>query len=84
MAQAPQPFAGIQKRPIKVLSRHTMIRAENGQLAVHVPVDFRDRDLAGYVADARRADDRRHGEFDASRASRDPRDLWDHQRDKVG
>ncbi|MBR2816072.1 MAG: efflux RND transporter permease subunit [Reyranella sp.] len=33
----------------------TSIRTENAQLAVYVYVDFRDRDLAGYVADARRA-----------------------------
>jgi Cu(I)/Ag(I) efflux system membrane protein CusA/SilA len=33
----------------------TTIRTENAQLAVYVYVDFRDRDLAGYVADARKA-----------------------------
>jgi Cu(I)/Ag(I) efflux system membrane protein CusA/SilA len=33
----------------------TAIRTENAQLAVYVFVDFRDRDLAGYVADARKA-----------------------------
>jgi copper/silver efflux system protein len=33
----------------------TTIRTENAQLAVYVFVDFRDRDLGGYVADARRA-----------------------------
>ena len=33
----------------------TAIRTENAQLAVYVYVDFRDRDLAGYIADARRA-----------------------------
>ncbi len=33
----------------------TTIRTENALLAVYVFVDFRDRDLAGYVADARRA-----------------------------
>jgi len=32
----------------------TMIRTEDGQLAVYVFVDVRDRDLGGYVADARR------------------------------
>jgi Cu(I)/Ag(I) efflux system membrane protein CusA/SilA len=33
----------------------TTIRTENAQLAVYVFFDFRDRDLGGYVADARRA-----------------------------
>ena len=33
----------------------TSIRTENAQLAVYVFVDFRGRDLAGYIADARRA-----------------------------
>jgi Cu(I)/Ag(I) efflux system membrane protein CusA/SilA len=33
----------------------TTIRTENAQLAVYVFVDFRDRDLGGYVSDARRA-----------------------------
>jgi copper/silver efflux system protein len=31
------------------------IRTENGQLAVYIYVDIRDRDLGGYVADAKRA-----------------------------
>src|SRR5206468_3170048 len=31
------------------------IRTENGQLATYIYVDIRDRDLGGYVADARRA-----------------------------
>jgi copper/silver efflux system protein len=31
------------------------IRTENAQLAVYIFVDFRDRDIGGYVADARRA-----------------------------
>ena len=31
------------------------IRTENAQLAVYISVDFRDRDMGGYVADARRA-----------------------------
>lgn len=31
------------------------IRTENGQLAVYIYVDIRDRDLGGYVADAQRA-----------------------------
>ncbi len=35
----------------------TMIRTEDGQLAVYVFVDIRDRDLGGYVRDARRAVD---------------------------
>ncbi|WP_239507879.1 efflux RND transporter permease subunit, partial [Proteus mirabilis] len=33
----------------------TTIRTENGQLAVYVYVDIRDRDLGGYVADAQAA-----------------------------
>ena len=33
----------------------TAIRTENGQLALYIFVDMRDRDLAGYVADARKA-----------------------------
>jgi Cu(I)/Ag(I) efflux system membrane protein CusA/SilA len=33
----------------------TAIRTENGQLAVYIFVDIRDRDLGGYVADAKRA-----------------------------
>jgi copper/silver efflux system protein len=33
----------------------TAIRTENGQLAVYIFVDIRDRDLGGYVADARQA-----------------------------
>ena len=33
----------------------TSIRTENGQLATYVYVDIRDRDLGGYVADARQA-----------------------------
>ena len=33
----------------------TSIRTENGQLATYIYVDIRDRDLGGYVADARRA-----------------------------
>jgi hypothetical protein len=33
----------------------TTIRTENGQLVVYVYVDIRDRDLGGYVADARNA-----------------------------
>ncbi|NVO16146.1 MAG: efflux RND transporter permease subunit [Rhodoplanes sp.] len=33
----------------------TAIRTENGQLAVYIFVDIRDRDLGGYVADAKKA-----------------------------
>jgi Cu(I)/Ag(I) efflux system membrane protein CusA/SilA len=33
----------------------TSIRTENGQLAIYIYVDIRDRDLGGYVADAQRA-----------------------------
>jgi Cu(I)/Ag(I) efflux system membrane protein CusA/SilA len=33
----------------------TSIRTENGQLASYIYVDIRDRDLGGYVADAKRA-----------------------------
>ncbi|HEX9325179.1 MAG TPA: CusA/CzcA family heavy metal efflux RND transporter, partial [Reyranella sp.] len=33
----------------------TTIRTENAQLAVYIFVDYRDRDLGGYVADAQRA-----------------------------
>jgi len=44
-----------QLAELKLTQGATMIRTENGQLAVYVLVDFRDRDLAGYVADARRA-----------------------------
>ena len=33
----------------------TAIRTENGQLAVYIFVDIRDRDLGGYVADAQKA-----------------------------
>ena len=33
----------------------TVIRTENGQLAVYIFIDIRDRDLGGYVADAQKA-----------------------------
>ena len=33
----------------------TAIRTENGQLAVYIFVDIRDRDLGGYVAEAQKA-----------------------------
>jgi Cu(I)/Ag(I) efflux system membrane protein CusA/SilA len=47
--------------PLGQLARITLaqgpasIRTENAQLAVYVYVDFRDRDIGGYVADAKRA-----------------------------
>jgi Cu(I)/Ag(I) efflux system membrane protein CusA/SilA len=44
-----------QLAEVKLTQGPTSIRTENAQLAVYVYVDFRDRDLAGYVADARRA-----------------------------
>jgi Cu(I)/Ag(I) efflux system membrane protein CusA/SilA len=44
-----------QLAEVKLTQGPTTIRTENAQLAVYVYVDFRDRDLAGYVADARRA-----------------------------
>ncbi len=44
-----------QLAEVRLTEGATMIRTENGQLAVYVYVDFRDRDLAGFVADARRA-----------------------------
>jgi Cu(I)/Ag(I) efflux system membrane protein CusA/SilA len=40
---------------VRITQGATTIRTENAQLAVYVYVDFRDRDLAGYVADARKA-----------------------------
>jgi Cu(I)/Ag(I) efflux system membrane protein CusA/SilA len=40
---------------IKLARGPTTIRTENGQLAVYIFVDIRDRDLGGYVADARAA-----------------------------
>jgi len=40
---------------IKLTRGPTSIRTENGQLAVYIFVDIRDRDLGGYVADARAA-----------------------------
>ncbi len=33
----------------------SMIRTENAQLALYIFVDFRDRDIGGYVADAQEA-----------------------------
>jgi Cu(I)/Ag(I) efflux system membrane protein CusA/SilA len=40
---------------VEVRQGPTTIRTENAQLAVYVFVDFRDRDLGSYIADARRA-----------------------------
>jgi Cu(I)/Ag(I) efflux system membrane protein CusA/SilA len=44
-----------QVAEVKLTQGPTSIRTENALLAVYVYVDFRDRDLAGFVADARRA-----------------------------
>ncbi|HZX84616.1 MAG TPA: efflux RND transporter permease subunit, partial [Reyranella sp.] len=44
-----------QLAEVKLTQGPTTIRTENAQLAVYVFVDFRDRDLAGYVTDARKA-----------------------------
>ncbi len=44
-----------QLAAVEIRQGPTTIRTENAQLAVYVFVDFRDRDLGGYVADARRA-----------------------------
>jgi len=44
-----------QLAAVRVSQGPTSIRTENAQLAVYVFVDYRDRDLGGYVADARRA-----------------------------
>jgi Cu(I)/Ag(I) efflux system membrane protein CusA/SilA len=44
-----------QVADVKLSQGPTTIRTENALLAVYVYVDFRDRDLAGFVADARRA-----------------------------
>ena len=44
-----------QLAEVRLTQGPTTIRTENALLAVYVFVDFRDRDLAGYVADARRA-----------------------------
>lgn len=40
---------------IELVRGPTTIRTENGQLAVYVFVDIRDRDIGGYVAEARQA-----------------------------
>jgi Cu(I)/Ag(I) efflux system membrane protein CusA/SilA len=44
-----------QVADVRVVRGPTSIRTENAQLAVYIYVDFRDRDLGGYVADAQRA-----------------------------
>jgi len=44
-----------QLADVRLTQGPTSIRTENAQLAVYVYVDFRGRDLGGYVADARRA-----------------------------
>ena len=44
-----------QVAEVRLTQGATTIRTENAQLAVYVYVDFRGRDLAGYVADARKA-----------------------------
>ena len=44
-----------QLADIRLTQGPTSIRTEDAQLAVYVFVDFRDRDLGGYVADARKA-----------------------------
>jgi copper/silver efflux system protein len=40
---------------VKLTRGPTTIRTENGQLAVYIFVDIRDRDLGGYVAEAQKA-----------------------------
>jgi Cu(I)/Ag(I) efflux system membrane protein CusA/SilA len=42
---------------IKLTRGPTTIRTENGKLATYVYVDIRDRDLGGYIADAKKAVD---------------------------
>jgi Cu(I)/Ag(I) efflux system membrane protein CusA/SilA len=44
-----------QVADVRLTQGPTSIRTENAQLAVYVYVDFRDRDLASYVADAQKA-----------------------------
>ncbi|MPZ31354.1 MAG: CusA/CzcA family heavy metal efflux RND transporter [Rhodospirillales bacterium] len=44
-----------QLADVRLTQGATTIRTENAQLAVYVFVDFRDRDLAGFVTDARKA-----------------------------
>ena len=47
------PLAAVAK--VELARGATSIRTENGQLAVYVFVDIADRDLGGYVAEARKA-----------------------------
>ena len=47
------PLAAVAK--VELARGATSIRTENGQLAVYVFVDIADRDLGGYVAEAKRA-----------------------------
>jgi Cu(I)/Ag(I) efflux system membrane protein CusA/SilA len=44
-----------QLADVRLSQGPTTIRTENAQLAVYIFIDYRDRDLAGYVADARKA-----------------------------
>ncbi|MBS0546188.1 MAG: efflux RND transporter permease subunit [Proteobacteria bacterium] len=44
-----------QVADVSVSQGPTTIRTENAQLAVYIFIDYRDRDLGGYVADAQRA-----------------------------
>jgi Cu(I)/Ag(I) efflux system membrane protein CusA/SilA len=44
-----------QVAAVRLTQGPASIRTENAQLAVYIFVDFRDRDIGGYVADARRA-----------------------------
>ncbi|MFC5508578.1 MULTISPECIES: efflux RND transporter permease subunit [Hyphomicrobiales] len=57
--QVPLPAGGTvplgEVADVKLTRGATAIRTENGQLAVYIFVDIRDRDLGGYVADARQA-----------------------------
>ena len=50
------PFCSLgEVAQVRLTRGATSIRTENGQLAVYIFVDIRDRDLGGYVADAQRA-----------------------------
>jgi Cu(I)/Ag(I) efflux system membrane protein CusA/SilA len=57
--QVPMPAGGTvplgEVAKVEPARGPTSIRTENGQLASYIYVDIRDRDLGGYVADARRA-----------------------------
>jgi copper/silver efflux system protein len=44
-----------QVADVRLTQGPASIRTENAQLAVYIFIDFRDRDIGGYVADARRA-----------------------------